>query len=206
MSDELVRSAALEERLRFADELHDTYLQTLAAIDMHAEAARIVLQKGADSGERVHEELQSIKSVARTTAQRAREFVDMAKVARRSGPDALTEILEDRWKDCYTLLFDEDVQLTEGQWKVLEMMLREGLNNAKRHAGASHVRMEVVATGRGAKATLIANGKAPAPDEPFGYGLSRLDAIARANNGVLSLLPGDPGGSELTLSFQRRKL
>ena len=92
LANELIASAADAERSRIADQLHDTYLQTLAAMDLRAEAAR-QLRSRAD----VDKELLHLKEIARGAARQAREVIQRATPRMPLGRERIERVLRDRW-------------------------------------------------------------------------------------------------------------
>jgi signal transduction histidine kinase len=197
LSRELLDAAAREERLRMADELHDSYLQTLAAIDLHAEAARIKAKAQRSSVE----DLEAIKEIARDGAAKARAFINQEKPMAAHGPKVLQEILDLRWPGAPPLEVEGEVRLGEGQWRALEALLREGLNNARRHSKSTCVRFRIVAEPERVCAILDADGTPPPERPTLGYGLSRVKGVVEANGGRMRLHLGEMGGPRLEVLF-----
>ncbi len=198
LASELVESAAREERQRYADELHDTHLQTLAAVDMQAETASRLVRGGP-----AHDELKAIKTTVREAAARTRAFITSIDEQPQGGPVVLEQVFRERWGEA-DIHIAENLDLTEGQWRAVTMMVQEGLNNAKTHGRAEHVRFELSSEGENITAVLAADGRSPAPDAIYGYGLARLRTVVQANRGGLELQPGPEGGSELIAWFRRK--
>jgi signal transduction histidine kinase len=190
LANELIASAADAERSRIADQLHDTYLQTLAAMDLRAEAAR-QLKSRAD----VDKELLRLKEIARGAARQAREVIQRATPRSAVGRERIERVLRDRWAGDYDLKMSEDVSLTEGQWRAVEMLLREGLNNAKKHGKASRVTFSIRVMGEKLTIRLEDNGKGAGEVVALGYGLQRLRAVFSEQGGMLALEPGARGAA-----------
>ncbi len=198
LSVQLINAAAREERQRYADELHDTHLQTLAAVDMQAETASRLVKGGP-----AHEELKAIKTMVRDAAARTRAFISSIDDQPQGGPAVLEQVFRERWGDAEIVISD-GLDLTEGQWRAVTMMVQEGLNNAKTHGRAEQVRFELSCDGDSVTAVLSADGRSPATDVVYGYGLARLRTVVQANRGGLELQPGPDGGSELIAWFKRK--
>lgn len=192
----LVDAAAREERQRYADEMHDTHLQTLAAVDMHAQVASKISRS-----ENLNAQLQEIKQLVRDAASRTRAFIRTVEEQPPSGPDALRSVLEDRWPGTPASI-ESQLDLTEGQWRVVQMMLQEGINNARRHGDARKGHFALGRTPDGIEASLKSDGRAPKPGFRYGYGLKRLDTVSRANGGEVSLIGTTEGGSKLSVLFR----
>jgi len=182
LTTEMVEVSVQEERMRLADELHDYYLQTLAAIDLFAESAMSRIPD--DNAAR--EDLRELKSVARGGAHQARQFIREHDMQPPSGPDEIVRLINERWGPQATVEIDREVGLKESQWRAIGMLVREGLNNARRHAKASAIKMQVYRTDSGVTAVLINDGEAPKTAIP-GYGLRRLASIIGENGGTLTL-------------------
>jgi signal transduction histidine kinase len=193
MSADLIHIAAREERSRIADQLHDTYLQTLAALDMRAEAAKHLAPKNA----KLREELDDIKKVAREAAAQAREVIQGVTKPMPMGRERIERIIKDRWTREWEVKINPDILLSDGQWRSLEMMLREGLNNAKKHGGATKVVFTVYRIGDRIIARLDDNGKGAGKVIALGYGLQRLRMVLNEQGGMLHLENAPEGGAAL---------
>jgi signal transduction histidine kinase len=190
LANELIASAADAERSRIADQLHDTYLQTLAAMDLRAEAARQLRNR-----DEIDKELLRLKEIARGAARQAREVIQRATPRLPLGRERIEKVLRDRWAGEYDLKMSDDIALTEGQWRAIEMLLREGLNNAKKHGKASRVSFTIRTIGEKLTIRLEDNGKGAGEVVALGYGLQRLRSVFSEQGGMLSLEPGARGAA-----------
>ena len=190
LANELIASAADAERSRIADQLHDTYLQTLAAMDLRAEAARQLRSRA-----EVDKELLRLKEIARGAARQAREVIQRATPRLPLGRERIERVLRDRWAGDYDLKMSDDISLTEGQWRAIEMLLREGLNNAKKHGKATRVTFSIRTMGEKLTIRLEDNGKGAGEVVALGYGLQRLRAVFSEQGGMLALEPGARGAA-----------
>jgi signal transduction histidine kinase len=191
------RVSNLEFRARVSDELHDTVLQTLASVSLHAEAAM-----DTEDVERTHH-LQTIQELSRSEFRRIRHLLDREDWEPEiSTPDTLEQVAADRWKGEFQIDIDPSIQLTEARWRALSSALKEGLNNARVHGNAKSAHVKLVHVDERVRFTLAADGEPPTePIEP-GYGLSRLRHWVEANGGHLELTKGESGtGSLLTIEF-----
>jgi signal transduction histidine kinase len=89
----------------------------------------------------------------------------------------------------------EDVELTVGQWRAIEMLLREGLNNAKKHGKATRVDFAIRQIGDKLTIRLEDNGKGAGEVIALGYGLQRLRSVFSEQGGMLTLEPGARGAA-----------
>jgi signal transduction histidine kinase len=190
LANDLIASAADAERSRIADELHDTYLQTLAAMDLRAEAARQLKNRA-----EVDKELVRLKEIARGAARQAREVIQRVVQRTSKGREHIEQVLRDRWAGDYDLKMSEDVELTVGQWRAIEMLLREGLNNAKKHGKATRVDFAIRQIGDKLTIRLEDNGKGAGEVIALGYGLQRLRSVFSEQGGMLTLEPGARGAA-----------
>jgi signal transduction histidine kinase len=197
LAQELVKSTARDERQRYADELHDTHLQTLAAVDMQVELA---VQKSKDAA--IVGELKEIKQAVREAAQKTRAFIGSLEDHPPLGPDSIRELVQDRWPGAVVHI-QEHVELSEGQWTAIRMLCQEGINNAKTHGRSRQIWLTLVQYGPEAVVRLEADGRDPVEGARHGYGLRRLETIVNANHGELALEKGSTGGSCLRASFMR---
>ncbi|CAN5340531.1 hypothetical protein BH11ARM1_BH11ARM1_06380 [soil metagenome] len=195
LGQELVAAVAREERQRYADELHDTHLQTLAAIDMHVELA-----SRRSSEQRVIDELKEIKLTIRDAAKRTRAFISSVDQLKPSGPIVIEQIVRDRWPEATTAM-DRHAELTEGQWRAVQMLAQEGINNARRHGGAQKGHLELTSDDVDIVASLTCDGRSPKVNFRYGYGLRRLQTVVEANHGIIELVPAINGGSILRATF-----
>ncbi|WP_414120508.1 sensor histidine kinase [Corynebacterium nuruki] len=126
-----------EERLRFAQELHDTVGQRLAAMSVKTELARALAARGDD---RLDAELAELQSLTRTTAAEMHDVVEGYRTA-----DLATELRSAR-----DLLTSAGVACTvEGDPgtvggpldEVAAWLVREAATNVVRHSEATRVRI-----------------------------------------------------------------
>lgn len=192
---ELIDEAARQERLALADELHDTTIQTLTALDLGATVlGRLVAEDAEAAG--LAEEL---GAHARGHIAQVRRFLRESVGGRVPGPESLTDLLEERWSGRYALRLDPGMRLSEARWRLLGLMAREGLNNARKHGQATRVSFSLAPWEDGFEARLEADGRSPGADVRAGYGLTRLRAVAAAQRASVELREGAEGGSVLTL-------
>lgn len=145
--ERLREAAASEERLRIARDLHDNFLQTLAAIKLHLERTKIVIQKDTtlalDSVERIHQ-------VATLGLAEVRSYLSELRLMRpdpsRLG-EAIARCAEDaasRGGFATSMDIDRlDEAIPPNVALAAFQILRELLNNAAAHSKARHVSVRV---------------------------------------------------------------
>lgn len=195
LNAELVEEAARQERLALADELHDTTIQTLTALDLGATLLQRMVADDSEAWELAGE----IGDQARGHIGHVRRFLRDSVTERVPGPETLAALFEERWAGRYELRLDPDARLSEARWRLLGLMAREGLNNARKHGQATRVSLDLAVRDGGFEARLEADGATPNADGRTGYGLTRLRAVAAAQNASVELLAKPGGGSVLAV-------
>lgn len=131
-----------EERLRFAQELHDTLGQHLAAMSVKAELSLALARRGDD---RLEEELQQLQKLTRTSMSDMREVVQGYRAI-----NLATEV-----EGARSLLADAGLELTvrgdvhgvdKSDRELAAWFVREAATNVLRHSDARHVTLQLEAT------------------------------------------------------------
>jgi len=147
--------------------------------------------------------LTEIKQIARQAAREAREaFTPIAEI-QSFGPDEVRQLIATRWAGTYDVLLPDDLELPEEHWRLVEMMVREGLNNAAKHGGSAHVAIAVEVQQVRHVATLVQFGRTLPSRFKLGYGLTRLKEAVERVDGHMSLENLKEGGTILTVSLPR---
>ena len=144
------RLGALEERNRLAREIHDTLAQGLTATALQLESADALLEI---DPEKVHESLRRALSLTRTNLEEARRSVLDLRAAPLEGRP-LSEALKalvDRWEAetgvaARYRAVNGSRPLPPRVEAALFRICQEALTNVARHAGASRVSVQLVAT------------------------------------------------------------
>jgi signal transduction histidine kinase len=144
--DRFHRSGVAEERMRFARDLHDGVIQSLAAAAMRLEAARHVLRRDVDGADKAIQEIQDLLTGEQ---QELRDIIATLQPDRRPRYDTgstLRERLESmvaglsrHWR--LTIETDNrvpDTALSPTLVREVTWIVREALVNAVRHGRARH--------------------------------------------------------------------
>ena len=197
--------AGIDERRRIAGELHDRLIQTLASIDLRALSCDD-LWRGRQ-WDPLGAELRALKRLAEEALEEARGAVsELAPVhLREAGLAVYLEEFVRQFQERTalpvegTILLDGS-EVPEPTALLLIGLLREGLNNIRKHAAATRVTLRIEQSGDRIAFQLADNGAGFRPDQsPLRlrptrqYGLAYLRERIGAMNGVLSVT-GRPGG------------
>lgn len=197
-TEKLVIGASKETRLQIADELHDTHIQNLTAIDLQVE---VMLSKASDDLD-LSNDLDQIRRLTRTSSVKLREFLEKGDIEQSSDPEVIIGRAREKWTGNLEFESDEVERLHRSAWTAIEVILREGLANAKQHAGADWGRLTISQRADGFIVALETNGDTPElPISRIGYGLARTEAAIRAAGGQMSLRPRPGGGVILEAAF-----
>jgi signal transduction histidine kinase len=147
--ERLTEAATSEERLRIARDLHDNFLQTLAAIKLHLERCKILV--GKDS-ERAKEGIDKIHQIATRGLAEVRYYLSELRLMGPE-PSRFREAIvrcADEAAVRGSLQLDVDIELPEnpippGVAVAAFQIVRELLNNVVAHAQAHHATVRVKA-------------------------------------------------------------
>lgn len=197
---QLLEVSRRDERLRFADDLHDGYVQALATIDLRIEALRQTLPKGDDAA---IPDIHAIKKVLRDAASSVRKLIEPMGLEAESGPERVLASLKERWDGELNVQIDPDVELTAAQWQAVEMIAKEGAHNARKHGRAARLDVRIEhAPNATITASIADNGAEQLGQTTYGYGLTRLETVVRQLGGRLRLEQNEPSGARLVVEFK----
>ncbi|GAA1932990.1 sensor histidine kinase [Streptomyces sodiiphilus] len=196
--DARARSAATEERLRIAREVHDVLGHSLSLINVQAAAA---VHRSARRPGETGELVRTLESVRETSRDALRELRATLGVLRQADEDAPTEPvaglervgeLAERARGAgleVSVRVSGDPaglppQISLAGYRIVQ----EALTNTTRHAAASAVRIEFVRTAAGLRVTVEDDGRGAPGERPGsradgGSGLSGMAERARALGG-----------------------
>jgi len=140
--------AAADERARLSRDLHDGLLQTLGAMALHAQSARLTMRTDPRAAD---ERLQMVVEHLAEGQRSLREFVDELRPQLRVRREPLEErlerlarMVEAQWNVQVHVKTDALIDAIRGQLTdEVVALIAEGLSNAGRHAGATRIEATV---------------------------------------------------------------
>jgi signal transduction histidine kinase len=178
------REAVVAERARLAREIHDTLAQSFLGIVLHA---RAVVAAGADA----QHHLERVMELARKGLEEARRSVLNLSPKALEGmrPKAVLEDAVARWVDLWGIPAEtdmEDVEVPSDTTFALLRILQEALENVRKHALASHVRVRLYGDGPFVRLTVQDNGRGFV-SSGAGHGLRFMAERAQALGGDVEI-------------------
>jgi two-component system NarL family sensor kinase len=197
-----------EERNRLAREIHDTIAQDLSAIAFQLEAAEALLVQGAEP-ERIQWSVTAALDLARQGLEEARRSVLDLRAAPLEGrtlPSALAALAA----DSPTVTFDAE-PVTEPIPPAVEVGLyriaQEALQNALRHAAASHILIRLESSPDRIRLTIEDDGRGFAVDGAAAsrFGLIGMRERVRLLGGSFQIESSPGDGTRITAEVPIRK-
>lgn len=146
LADEKERMLEVQEeaRKKLARDLHDGPTQSVAAMAMRVNLARRMIDRDIDAAK---EELEKIEDLARRTTKEIRHMLFTLRplVLESQGLKAALQAMADKMRETYgqevIIQVDEKLaeQLEMGKSGVIFYISEEAVNNARKHAQASHI-------------------------------------------------------------------
>ena len=206
LHEQVADLAVAQERLRIAHEMHDGLAQVLGYVNTKVQAAEMYLkrEKTAEAGAQLRE----LATSARQAYSDVRESIVGLRTLpgpTRSLADVLREYL-DRWEEMSrvstALRIDAAVQLRPSQELQVVRIVQEALTNVRKHAKATHARVELTREA-GKLVVLVAddglgfNAAARARGEFPQFGLSTMRERAESIGGTLSVSSAPGSGTRV---------
>ncbi|MEM7466892.1 MAG: histidine kinase [Pseudomonadota bacterium] len=196
---EELNSAQEEERRAIALELHDEFGQHLSGIAANALALNqaAALDVAREDAARISESVQQLKDLLEKLLQRLRPFPEESNSLEK-GALSLLRDLERNSQEHVTTTFN-----TEGDIEQLPVSIRavafriiqESLTNVYKHAGATHVEVQLAIQGSYLDITVRDDGKiTDANSINLGFGMSGMRERVAALDGAVDFLPADDHG------------
>jgi NarL family two-component system sensor histidine kinase YdfH len=184
------------ERQRMARELHDTLAQGLAGIILQLEAADSHLISG--KIDRAQTIIRQAMTRARATLAESRQVIDHLRMDTSSSPNDLAKAINEEVEHFststgipVTVHLDTEVFIPIPQRDCACRAVAEALLNIARHAGASQVRINLVASSNQLRIEIRDNGTGFNPTNQIGqvghYGLLGLRERTRLLGGTLEV-------------------
>ena len=201
--------AVAQERLRIAHEMHDGLAQVLGYVNTKVQAAEMYMKR--DKSEEASAQLRELSSAARQAYSDVRESIVGLRALpgpQRSLEEVLREYL-DRWQEMSgvstSLAIDSNVQLRASQELQVVRIVQEALTNVRKHAKASHARVDLREREHRLVATISDDGlgfnaAARARSQFPQFGLSTMRERAESIGGTLTI--DSTPGSGTTVRFE----
>lgn len=174
--------AVLEERARIARDLHDGFIQSLAGIDLRAEACLKMIEK---DPARVPRELVELQQTVERGYREVRHYLNVLRSSSREAHDLRTTLeqvaaefsIRERLRVALEVPPDE-AELPPSTAYELTQIVREALRNAVRHGGAKEATVKLTVYGSHCSLVIQDNGRGfKAPSGAVG-----ADGIVQANS------------------------
>jgi signal transduction histidine kinase len=186
-------SAALAERTRIAREIHDVLAHSLSAQLVHLEAARLLIESGAER-EKILERVVAARGMAREGLAETRQALSALRGEMSPLEDFLSELVATT--DGADITVSGDLRpLPAEASQAVRRVAQEAMTNVRKHApGAKvHVRLEYAEH----QVTLDVRDSGGSPGELAcaggGYGLLGMRERAELLGGSLEAGPGEEG-------------
>lgn len=186
-------SAALAERARIAREIHDVLAHSLSAQLVHLEAARLLIERGADR-EQILERVVAARGMARDGLAETRQALSALRGDLTPLEDFLTQLVETT-SDAEVTITGERRGLPAEASQAVRRVAQEALTNVRKHAPGAKVRLRLdygehqvtlgVRDSGGSPGELTAAGA--------GYGLLGMRERAELLGGSLEAGPDEEG-------------
>ena len=158
----LRRRASVAERTRVARELHDGAVQSLIAVEMQVD----VLRRQAEAKRPIGEELGRIQGLLREEVLKLRELMQQMKAIdvdaqRLLGvlSDTVERFQRETGISARFVTDLEDLEMPQRVCRELLRIVQEGLVNVRKHSGARHALVRLVASGDRWNLTIEDDGK-----------------------------------------------
>ncbi|MEU4040462.1 sensor histidine kinase [Streptomyces antibioticus] len=186
-------SAALAERARIAREIHDVLAHSLSAQLVHLEAARLLIERGADR-EQILERVVAARGMARDGLDETRQALSALRGELTPLEEFLTGLV--RQADGTEITVEGDRRpLPAEASQTVRRVAQEALTNARKHAPGAKVRVRLAYEAH--EVTLDVRDSGGSPGELAqvggGYGLLGMRERAELLGGSLDAGPGEEG-------------
>ena len=209
LHEQVADLAIAQERLRIAHEMHDGLAQVLGYVNTKVQAAEAYLKR--EKPEEASAQLRELSAAARGAYSDVRESIVGLRTL--PGPQrTLAAVLEEylrSWEEmsriATSLRIDSSVTLRPSQELQVVRIVQEALTNVRKHAKASHARVEIRREGSALIATVADDGVgfnagARARGEFPQFGLSTMRERAESIGGTLVI--DSVAGTGTTVRFE----
>ena len=186
-------SAALAERARIAREIHDVLAHSLSAQLVHLEAARLLIERGADR-EQILERVVAARGMARDGLDETRQALSALRGELTPLEDFLSQLV-DMTAGAEVTITGEHRQLPAEASQAVRRVAQEALTNVRKHAPGAKVRVRLAYSDQ--HVTLEVSDSGGSPGEltgaGAGYGLLGMRERAELLGGSLEAGRGEEG-------------
>ncbi|MER6028161.1 histidine kinase [Streptomyces sp. NPDC001851] len=186
-------SAALAERARIAREIHDVLAHSLSAQLVHLEAARLLIENGADR-ERIRERVVAARGMARDGLAETRQALSALRGELTPLEDFLSELVSGADGAEVTVTGERRLLSAEAS-QAVRRVAQEALTNVRKHAHGAKVQLRLDYGEH--EVTLEVRDSGGPPGELTGsgggYGLLGMRERAELLGGSLDAGPGEEG-------------
>ncbi|MET7452362.1 histidine kinase [Streptomyces sp. NPDC005574] len=186
-------SAALTERARIAREIHDVLAHSLSAQLVHLEAARLLIERGADR-QQILERVVAARGMARDGLSETRQALSALRGDLTPLEDFLTELVSAS-EGAEVTVEGERRPLPAEASQAVRRVAQEALTNVRKHAPSAKVRMQLVYGEH--QVALVVRDTGGSPGEltatGAGYGLLGMRERAELLGGSLAAGPDEEG-------------
>ena len=186
-------SAALAERARIAREIHDVLAHSLSAQLVHLEAARLLIERGADR-DQIHERVVAARGMARDGLEETRQALSALRGDLTPLEDFLTGLVRTADGAEVTVAGDRRALPAEAS-QAVRRVAQEALTNARKHAPGAKIRLRLEYHPH--EVTLVVRDSGGSPGELAeaggGYGLLGMRERAELLGGSLDAGPDGEG-------------
>jgi signal transduction histidine kinase len=210
LHEQVADLAVAQERVRIAHEMHDGLAQVLGYVNTKVQAAEMYMKR--DKSEEAKAQLRELATAARQAYSDVRESIVGLRALpgpKRSLTDVLQEYLA-QWEEMSgvtaSLHIDPAVQLTPSQELQLVRVVQESLTNVRKHARASHARVDIRRDGNKLIALITDDGAgfnaaARARGEFPQFGLSTMRERAESIGGSLNIASTPGAGTTVRVEL-----
>ncbi len=194
------RAAAIAERRRVAEDLHDGLAQELAFIAAYG--SRITDEHG-----REHPVAIAARRALAISRNTINELSDLGSAPLSEALEASAHELRNRFEIAIAVDVHPHVEFAPSARDRVTRIVREAIANAARHGHAHKVAVSVSYVDDGIALRVCDDGRgidgAPDSQAPAGFGLRSMREHAQALGGDLEVQHRDSGGTELTIFLPR---
>ncbi|NEA65010.1 histidine kinase [Streptomyces sp. SID12488] len=186
-------SAALAERARIAREIHDVLAHSLSAQLVHLEAARLLIERGADR-DRILERVVAARGMARDGLAETRQALSALRGEMSPLEDYLSELVG-ATDDVGVTITGERRPLPAEASQAVRRVAQEALTNVRKHAPGAKVQVRLDYSEHQVSLDVRDSGGSPGELTGMGggYGLLGMRERAELLGGSLDAGPGEKG-------------